>query len=218
MKVSRLHLFTAAFNVQDHLLTLERGLLDLHAVLTSRGCELNVLVIDDKSKDDTLSMLQAMQKRLGNRFSFEILANPENLGVADNLIFGYRWATKDANPETVVAVIDSDGEHNPLSIPRHLDWIENEDFDGIIGCVEYPGHLVSDDDRHMMHFCGPMQSRLAGLNDDPDKFTIQSPGYQIYRSAFVTDLIHISLPKYHQFFEANYGPYPRWDNTASSPF
>lgn len=202
-----LFLFTSAYNVGDSLVQLQEELIDLELILNRRGHQLRVLAIDDKSTDNTLDNLISIREDSSIR-NFEVLANNSNLGNTANIEAGYKWALRNASYFDFVATMDSDGEHSPLSIVRHLDSVYRESkIDGVIGSVSYPEHLLHPTDRKMMPFLGQMQAELAQA-DGP--FTLQSPGMQLWKMAAIGEVINTHLPAYREFLAKNNQSMPRW--------
>jgi glycosyltransferase involved in cell wall biosynthesis len=79
-----------------------------------------VLVIDDRSNDDTAARAEAAGAR--------VIRRPYTLGQGAGVKTGVRAAHGD-----IVVLIDGDGQHDPADIPRLLDLIVSGPYDLVIG-------------------------------------------------------------------------------------
>jgi glycosyltransferase involved in cell wall biosynthesis len=79
-----------------------------------------VLVIDDRSTDDTAARAEAAGAR--------VIRRPYTLGQGAGVKTGVRAAHGD-----IVVLIDGDGQHEPADIPRLLDLIVSGPYDLVIG-------------------------------------------------------------------------------------
>jgi len=85
-----------------------------------------VLVIDDASTDKT--------KEISESFGAYVIRNKENLGKADSLKIGFKYAI-DHNYETI-ALLDGDGQHDPDELPNLLNKL-NEGYDLVVGARKF---------------------------------------------------------------------------------
>ena len=85
--------------------------------------ELEVIVIDDGSTDDTVGISQDC--------GATVLSNAKNQGKGFSLIRGLRY-TLDKNFDAVITM-DGDGQHCPEDIPRFIQKAESSDAGIIIG-------------------------------------------------------------------------------------
>lgn len=75
----------------------------------------HVLVIDDASRDGTAAVAaRALERRGAEHFSWEVLANPRNLGYGGNQKLGYRYAVE--RGFDVVVMVHGDGQYPPEQI------------------------------------------------------------------------------------------------------
>jgi glycosyltransferase involved in cell wall biosynthesis len=87
------------------------------------GAEVDVLVIDDGSRDDTA--------RIARESGAAVVSHPFNLGYGAALQTGYKYAVR-AGYGTVVQM-DADGQHDPADIPRLLAPVCGGEADLVIG-------------------------------------------------------------------------------------
>jgi len=92
--------------------------------LKVNGCELDILVIDDNSKDGTSGLV----KDLNNKRVF-VIDREKKMGLGTAYIRGFKFAIE--NKYDYVFEMDADFSHDPDSIPDFLSKME--DFDLIIG-------------------------------------------------------------------------------------
>jgi glycosyltransferase involved in cell wall biosynthesis len=81
-----------------------------------------VVVVDDGSTDKT--------NRIAEDSGAIVLRHPHNLGKGAALRTGFNYAVKTACD--IIITLDGDMQHNPHSIPRFIDRI-NEGFDVVVG-------------------------------------------------------------------------------------
>lgn len=91
--------------------------------------ELDVLVIDDCSTDDTLAVVR--------RMGVDALSLPTNLGYGAALQAGYKYALQEGYD--VVVQMDGDGQHTAESIRPLLETLADPACSVVIGTRFYPG-------------------------------------------------------------------------------
>jgi len=84
---------------------------------------LNVLVVDDGSKDETVAKAESS--------GAVVLRQVPNQGKGAALRAGFRWAIE--NSAAAVVTLDADGQHDPTEIPSFLNAHKNTHADLIIG-------------------------------------------------------------------------------------
>jgi len=82
-----------------------------------------IVVVDDGSIDETAHIAQ--------KSGATVIHHKTNLGKGMALRAGFDWAIR--NQYDVVMTMDSDGQHNPLDLPRFLDKLKNDNPDIILG-------------------------------------------------------------------------------------
>src|SRR4029453_4610296 len=109
----RLLIFIVAYNAEK---TLDRVLDRIPEEL--RGPNVEVLVIDDFSKDHTFQTGLKRETQSGP-FRIVMLRNPENQGYGGNQKLGYRYAID--HGFDFVALIHGDGQYAPEKLPALLE-------------------------------------------------------------------------------------------------
>lgn len=198
----RVNLFVPAFNIAPSLSRLLGEFADVEMLLSAKGHQMRLLVINDNSTDGTDRILNHAAEQ---HPWLEVRHNDKNLGNAGNIIVGYSWgATFGAD---LIGCMDGDGEHSPYALIRHLGMIERGDCDGVAGSIIFPDHDQNYHDRNMMKFWGGMQAAMAGVDG---MFYIQSPGYNLHRLSSVERALEL-FEEYKAFFAENSSePMPRW--------
>lgn len=198
----KIAIFSPAFNVGNSILSLIEEMADVDEILSSRGHQLEFLVINDASRDSTGDVLREAEKDCS---WLRVITNEKNLGNAENIITGYRWGLRSGTD--VIGCIDADGEHSPYAMIRHIRMIERGECDGVVGSIIFPDHDANHHDRNMMRFWGGMQAEMAGIDG---LFYIQSPGYNLHQSYRVERALEM-FEEYKKFFGQNSGEsFPRW--------
>jgi dolichol-phosphate mannosyltransferase len=91
--------------------------------------ELDILVIDDFSTDGTRELLGQLELVTPNLNI--ILRSNLDSSIASAYSEGYEWARK--NQSTWVIQLDSDGQHDPDSLPKFIELINTNEYALIIG-------------------------------------------------------------------------------------
>ncbi len=195
-----------AFNVEGSIHQLIEEFFDVRNVLElTGGHDLQVLVINDNSSDATGPLLSGMSETYNTKEWLTVIHNDQNLGLAANILSGYRWGVEGA--ADIVGCMDADGEHSPYALLRHLNWIREGLYDGVVGSIIFPDHDQDYHERNMMRFWGGMQAEMAGVEG---MFYIQSPGYNLHRTANIKKALAL-YTQYAEFFTENSAePMPRW--------
>src|SRR2546423_9565271 len=106
----RLLIFIVAYNAQT---TIEKVLSRIPRTL--RGDNVEVLIIDDSSQDDTFGNGLRYQQR-NSGFKITVLRTPVNQGYGGNQKLGDRYAID--NGFDIVALVHGDGQYAPEKLPE----------------------------------------------------------------------------------------------------
>lgn len=110
-----------AYNEEDNIEELLRKLLD--------DFDYEIIVVDDGSTDSTVSKVSSFHQ-------IKLLRHPYNIGNGASV----RKAIEAASGDIVVCM-DSDGQHDPVEIPRLLEFIP--EYDMVIGSRRKNSHVSS---------------------------------------------------------------------------
>ena len=83
----------------------------------------NILFVDDNSKDATRHVIYALQK---NSTKVSILERPEKLGLGSAYIAGFKWGIE--RGFTTLIEMDADHSHDPSYLPPFLGVLDKCDF------------------------------------------------------------------------------------------
>lgn len=84
-----------------------------------------IIVVDDKSEDGSVDVVQSYMKTLGSRLV--LIENEKNQGCGGALAAGYKWL-RDYKFDITVRM-DGDGQMNPSDLPAILDPVVAEEVD-----------------------------------------------------------------------------------------
>jgi 2-polyprenyl-3-methyl-5-hydroxy-6-metoxy-1,4-benzoquinol methylase len=93
--------------------------------------DLDVLIIDDSSRDLTFAKGHEAAKRAGIPFSVRVLFNPVNQGYGGNQKIGYRYAID--NGYDFVAMLHGDGQYAPECLPDLLEPFQKDQIAAVFG-------------------------------------------------------------------------------------
>src|SRR5437016_10542129 len=110
LRGKRLLIFIVAYNAQT---TIEKVLSRIPSSL--HGDNVEVLIIDDSSQDDTFGNGLRYQQQ-NSAFKITVLRTPENQGYGGNQKLGYRYAIDKGFD--IVALIHGDGQYAPEKLPQ----------------------------------------------------------------------------------------------------
>jgi glycosyltransferase involved in cell wall biosynthesis len=123
----RLLVFIVAYEAER---TIEQVLRRIPASLTE-DYAVEVLVIDDASKDRTFDLAQALAERSELPFRLHVLANAGNQGYGGNQKIGFRFAIEQGFD--VVALVHGDGQYAPEYLPSLLRPLADGEADAVMG-------------------------------------------------------------------------------------
>ncbi len=121
----RLLIFVVAYNAES---TIEKVLCRIPTSLHTRDVE--VLVIDDSSRDDTFATGLKWEQRIAG-LKITILRTPENQGYGGNQKLGYRYAID--HGFDFVALVHGDGQYAPEKLPALLAPLVSGKADAVFG-------------------------------------------------------------------------------------
>jgi glycosyltransferase involved in cell wall biosynthesis len=121
----RLLIFIVAYNAES---TIEKVLTRIPKSLHSNQVE--VLIIDDSSKDDTFVNGLRYQQRQ-SAFKITVLRTPVNQGYGGNQKLGYRYAIDQGFD--IVALLHGDGQYAPEELPALIDPLLRNEADAVFG-------------------------------------------------------------------------------------
>ncbi len=123
----RLLIFIVAYNAEKTISWV------LKRIPTSikNNFKVEVLIIDDKSSDDTSKVSKEFASKKNFKFSIKILYNRINQGYGGNQKIGYHYAIK--NNFDYVALVHGDGQYPPEYLPKLMDPLINLEAAAVFG-------------------------------------------------------------------------------------
>ena len=127
MLKSRCLIFIVAYHAEA---TIEEVVNRIPASLSDRY-EIDILIIDDSSKDKTFENSYQLSKRPGIPFNVHVLFNPVNQGYGGNQKLGYHFAIE--HGYDFVALLHGDGQYAPECLPALLQPLESGEAAAVFG-------------------------------------------------------------------------------------
>jgi dolichol-phosphate mannosyltransferase len=131
------HLWIAlpAYNEERSLPPLLERYLGLDSALRGRGAGLNVLVVDDGSRDGTAAAATAFRSRL----ALDVIPHGVNRGLGAALRTGLLAALARAGEDDLIGTMDADDTHDPALFVPMWDRLLAEHADLVIASRYAPG-------------------------------------------------------------------------------
>lgn len=124
---ARLLVFIVAYHAEK---TISKVLFRIPALLLDTY-EVDVLIIDDASRDETFEKGYSASKDAALPFRTTVLFNPVNQGYGGNQKLGYRYAIE--NGYDFVALIHGDGQYAPECLPAMLEPLRRGEAAAVFG-------------------------------------------------------------------------------------
>lgn len=123
----RLLVFIVAYNAEK---TIQETLRRIPARLL-HDYDVEVLVIDDSSTDQTFPRGDALRRNHTLPFALTVLCNPENQGYGGNQKIGFHYAIQ--HGFDFVALIHGDGQYAPECLPDLIEPLATQQADAVLG-------------------------------------------------------------------------------------
>lgn len=128
---------------------------------------LPVLVVDDKSKDETA--------KVAKEHGAIVISHEKNLGKGGGIRTGFAYASKEGYD--AVIMLDGDGQHDPAEIRNFLECPQLEEADIILGSRAHDRKDMPFMRKFSNFFSSRIISRLAG-----QKITDTHSGYRLIKT------------------------------------
>jgi dolichol-phosphate mannosyltransferase len=170
----------------------------LMEMILALPCYLEILVVDDNSPDGTAAIVEA---EMGRDRRIHLHKRPGKMGLGSAYVEGFKYALAKTDMD-VVFQMDADFSHDPRSIPRFLEAIEEHDL--ILGSRYLNGVTVVNWplQRLVLSYGANLYSRLiTGL-----PFNDATGGYKCFRREVLEtiDLDRIRADGYSFQIETTY--------------
>lgn len=121
-------IFIVAYHAES---TISMVLRRLPAAEIVQNYEVEVLIIDDSSKDKTFELSVAERDGFTSIFPIHVLFNPVNQGYGGNQKIGFHYAIK--NSFDYVALLHGDGQYAPERLPELMSAFNGDSADAVFG-------------------------------------------------------------------------------------
>jgi hypothetical protein len=127
MAKSRCLIFIVAYQAESTIADVVNRI----PVELSERYEIDVLIIDDSSRDKTFENSYALSKQSPLPFRIHVLFNPINQGYGGNQKLGYHFAIEQGYD--FVALLHGDGQYAPECLPQLLEPLERGEAAAVFG-------------------------------------------------------------------------------------
>jgi glycosyltransferase involved in cell wall biosynthesis len=127
MPKPRLLIFVVAYNAETTITSVVRRI----PCELSEHYDVNILIIDDASRDATFARSYILSKAADAPFPIHALYNPVNQGYGGNQKLGYRYAIQ--NGYDFVALLHGDGQYAPECLPKLLEPLRDHQAGAVFG-------------------------------------------------------------------------------------
>ena len=119
--MKKLLAYLPCYNEAENIETLSRSWAQQAPTLLERGYALEILPIDDKSRDNTLEIIRRLETELPD---YTVIAHKVNKGLGGALDTALRDFMSKSAPGDVMAFMDGDNTHDPVYVHSMLDALE----------------------------------------------------------------------------------------------
>ena len=124
---NKLLIYIVAFNHEKFI----TNLLNRIPKDLSNKFDVEILINDDYSSDDTFKKCSEFIEKTNNKLKFKILSNPINQGYGGNQKIGYHYAIK--NNFDYVALLHGDGQYAPEYLENLIEPLKSDNVDAVFG-------------------------------------------------------------------------------------
>ena len=109
MKKPKIFYILPCFNEE---LNLQKLLTDFFNFYKSKKkFKINIVIIDDGSKDHSLNLIKRLKKNLIKNFKIIIISHLKNLGLGESLKDGFKYCISKGKDDDVIISMDCDNSH-----------------------------------------------------------------------------------------------------------
>jgi glycosyltransferase involved in cell wall biosynthesis len=182
----RLLVFIVAYNAEK---TIESVLTRIPASL-GENFDVEILVIDDASKDETFERSEIMRRAGRLPFPLHVLFNPRNQGYGGNQKIGFHYAVE--NNFDIVALVHGDGQYAPECLPDLAKPLFDGEADAVFGSRMLTRHAALQGGMPLYKYVGNKILTYAQNSLLRAKLSEFHSGYRLYS---VKALAHIPFHK-----------------------
>lgn len=163
----------------------------IHKYLDKKGCEFEIIIIEDGSPDGTLEVAKQIQDIYGSD-QVVILNRGKKLGLGT----AYKAGLDLANGDSII-LMDADLSHHPKFIPDFIEKAESGDYDIVTG-TRYSGHggVYGWDMKRKIISCGANVLTQMALGPSVSDLT---GSFRLYKKSVLRKLIGLTKSKGYAF-------------------
>lgn len=188
----RLLIFIVAYNAAKTI----RWVLSRVPSELSERFNVEVLVIDDASKDDTFEYGDEIRRAGDFPFPLHVLFNPVNQGYGGNQKIGYHYAIE--NGFDFVALVHGDGQYAPEELPRLMEPLATGDAEAVFGSRMMEAGKALKGGMPLYKYAG---NRILSIFENRmlrTRFTEFHSGYRIYATDALKRVpFHLNTNDFH---------------------
>ena len=137
---NKLYVYLPCYNEAENIRPLTGEWLDQRRMLASEGYELHIMPVDDKSTDDTLSVIQALEAE--NPGVVRVIAHEENRNLGGVMLTAVEDFLGVAGENDLMCVMDGDNTHKPRFVHSMIQRI-GDGYGCVIASRYQPGAEVN---------------------------------------------------------------------------
>lgn len=186
----RLLIMVLAYNAESTVRSV------LERIPAGLPAETEILVLDDRSADDTFEVAREIASAGRAPYPLTVLHHPVNQGYGGNQKVGYHYAI--AHGFDLVAMIHGDAQHAPEELPRLLEPLLEGRADAVFGSRMMSGTAALRGGMPLYKFVGNriltwLQNRLLG-----SRLSEFHSGYRVYSTAALQQVpFHLNTNGFH---------------------
>ncbi len=109
MKNPKIFYILPCFNEE---LNLQKLLTDFFNFYKSKKFKINIVIINDGSKDNSLKLINRLKKKLNKKnFQIKIISHLKNLGLGESLKNGFEYCISNGKADDIIISMDCDNSH-----------------------------------------------------------------------------------------------------------
>lgn len=156
------------------------------------GLDLNVLVVDDNSPDDTGDIVEKLCRET---VGLHLLRRPSKTSLGEAYVSGFEYAL--SRQADVIVTMDCDLSHDPSAIPCLTGQLNGNGC--VVGSRYVPGGRIVNWPRRRLILSRAANSFVHGLFRTPIKDC--TSGFRVYRAAVVEKILAAKLHSHGYSFQ-----------------
>lgn len=171
-----------AYNEEDSIPRLFPKIRD---TMLNAAIDYRIVICDDGSKDDTLSQIDAFHSSI----PIEVIRHKINRGLGETIRDLFEYVAEHANPDDIVVRLDCDDTHDPNTIIKMIERIE-QGYELVIASrfAEGGGQVGVEGNRAFLTFAARQFMRMMFPMKGIQEYT---SGFRAYKASLIQDALAI---------------------------